>query len=57
MSYGCFACMCVCTTCIQYLCRPEESLDPPGIGVRGDCNLPWVLGIESGSPTRADSAP
>lgn len=57
MSYGCFACMCVCTTCIQYLCRPEESLDPPGIGVRGDCNLPWVLGIESGSPTRADTAP
>lgn len=48
MFYGCFACMCDCTTCMQYLCRTRRGFTYPGTGVRGGCNLPcgfWKLNL------------
>lgn len=29
--YECFACVCLCTTCVQYLRKPEEGIGSPGL--------------------------
>ena len=44
--YGCFACMCLCTMCMQYPQRPEEDIRSHGTEVKDNCQLPcgcWEL--------------
>lgn len=52
-----FACMSLCVPCVQCLCRPEEGIGSPRIGITGDWELPcWVMGTELRSSKRPASA-
>lgn len=49
MCRGIYLRVCLCTTYVEFLQRPEEGLGYPGIGVTDKClDTMWVLDIETG---------